>query len=76
LEYLRQIDCGEIHFRSWYGPHGVVYEGDGTIFKLRKHEEAGFVEPRVTAKYAGHPNARHPIGVKVMLTPKGKAAIS
>lgn len=74
--YLRAIDRGEIIIRIEHTPaKGYVWHCVGGMLKLRLHEEAGYVCPMLTAKWAGYSSALYS-GIAARLTEKGRAALN
>ncbi len=75
VEFLRSVASGGIKVRIEHdATKGYVWHCDGGLLNLRLHEEAGFIEPMLTAMWAGYPTALY-AGVSPKLTDKGVAAI-
>ncbi len=73
LDYLRRVGDGEIVVRVERRPgKGDAWRAPQGLAKLRLHEEAGLVEPMITARWAGIPERMRNEGVAARLTEAGR----
>lgn len=76
LEFLKTVERGDIIVKISQTPgKGVSWSATGGLFILRRHEEAGFIEPILTAKWAGYPRSLYD-GIPARLTEKAKHLLS
>lgn len=72
LDFLTAVERGEIIVSIISQPHWSATAG---LFKLRLHEEAGLIEPMLTAKWAGYPQALYK-GLPAKLTKEGRRVLA
>lgn len=81
IEFLRRVERGEIIVRveerpgSGHHAGAVAWIVTGGLYRLRLHEEAGYVDPHVTARCAGFSRATLNEGIPARLTEKGRDAL-